>query len=53
MEGKRVSAEELKWALAADFDRLAEEIAEAMNAAKDGRQPRGPWASDASGGWAC
>ena len=37
MEGKRVSAEELKRALAGDFDRLAEEIAEAMNAAQDGR----------------
>ena len=37
MERKRVSAEELKRALAGDFDRLAEEIAEAMNAAGDGR----------------
>ena len=37
MEDKRVSAEELKQALAADFDRLAEEIAEAMNTARDGR----------------
>ena len=37
MDAKRVSAEELKRALAADFDRLAEEIAEAMNAARDGR----------------
>ena len=37
MEGKRVSAEELNRALAADFDRLAEEVAEAMNAARDGR----------------
>jgi hypothetical protein len=37
MEEKRVSAEELKRALAADFDQLAEEIAEAMNAAQDGR----------------
>ncbi len=37
MEGKRLSAEELKRALAGDFDRLAEEIAEAMNAAKGGR----------------
>ena len=37
MEGKRVSAEELKQAWKADFDRLAEEVAEAMNAAKAGR----------------
>lgn len=37
MEGKRVSAEELKRVLAADYDRLVEEIAGAMNAAKDGR----------------
>jgi hypothetical protein len=37
MEGKRVSAEELKKALAEDFDRLAEEVAAAMNAARDGR----------------
>lgn len=37
MEGKRVSKEELKRALAEDFDRLAEEVAEAMNAARDGR----------------
>jgi hypothetical protein len=37
MEGKRVSAEELKRVLAADYDRLVEEIAEAMNGAKDGR----------------
>jgi hypothetical protein len=37
MEEKRLSPEELKQALAADFDRLAEEIAEAMNAARDGR----------------
>jgi len=37
MEGKRVSAEELKQAWMADFDRLAEEVAEAMNAAKPGR----------------
>ena len=36
MEGKRVSAEELKQAWKADFDRLAEEVAEAMNAAKAG-----------------
>jgi hypothetical protein len=37
MEGKRVSVEELKRVLAADFDRLAEDVAEAMNAAQDGR----------------
>ena len=36
MEGKRVSAEELKQAWKADFDRLAEEVAEAMNAAQSG-----------------
>jgi len=36
MDGKRVSAEELKQVLAKDFDRLAEEVADAMNAAKDG-----------------
>ena len=36
MECKRVSAEELKQAWKADFDRLAEEVAEAMNAAKAG-----------------
>jgi len=37
MEGKRVSAEEVKQAMAADLERLAERIAEAMNAAQDGR----------------
>lgn len=37
MECKRVSAEELKQAWKADFDRLAEEVAEAMNAAQPGR----------------
>jgi hypothetical protein len=37
MEGKRVSAEELKQAMAADFERLAAEVAAAMNGAKDGR----------------
>jgi hypothetical protein len=36
MEGKRVSAEEVKQTIAADFERLAAQIAEAMNAAKDG-----------------
>jgi len=37
MEGKRVNVEELKRATAADFERLAEQVAEAMNAAQDGR----------------
>ena len=37
MEGKRVSAEELKQAMAADFERLAAQVAEVMNAAQDGR----------------
>jgi hypothetical protein len=37
MEGKRVSAEELKQAMAADFERLAAQVAAAMNAAQDGR----------------
>ena len=37
MEGKRVSVEELKRAMSADFERLAEQVAAAMNGAKDGR----------------
>ena len=37
MEDKKVTAAELKQALASDFDRLAEEIAEAMNSAQPGR----------------
>jgi len=37
MEGKRISVEELKRAMAADFERLTQEVAEAMNAAKDGQ----------------
>jgi len=37
MEDKRVSAEELKQVLAGDFDHLAEEVARALNAARDGR----------------
>jgi hypothetical protein len=37
MEGKQVSAEELKRIWAADVTRLAEQVAQAMNAAKDGR----------------
>jgi hypothetical protein len=36
MEGKRVSVEELKQVLAADFDQLVQEMAVAMNAAHDG-----------------
>ena len=36
MEGQRVSAEQLKRAITADVERLAEEVAQAMNAAKDG-----------------
>ncbi len=36
MEGKRVSVEQLKQVMAADFERLAAEVAEAMNAARDG-----------------
>ena len=37
MDGKQLSVEQLKRALAEDFDRLAEEIAKAMNAAQPGR----------------
>ena len=37
MEDEQVTAEELKQALADDMDRLAEEVAQAMNAARDGR----------------
>ena len=37
MDGKRVSVEELKQVMAADFDLLVQRVAEAMNAAKDGR----------------
>jgi hypothetical protein len=37
MEGKRVSVEELKLAMAVEFERLAEQVAAAMNAARDGR----------------
>jgi len=36
MHDKRVSAEEIKRVLAGDFDRLAQELADAMNAAKAG-----------------
>jgi hypothetical protein len=37
MEGKQVTAEELKQVWAADIDQLAQEVAKAMNAAQDGR----------------
>jgi methionyl-tRNA synthetase len=37
MESKRVSAEELKQAMASEFERLVQEVAAAMNAAKAGR----------------
>lgn len=37
MEGRRIRAEELKQALAGELDQLAEAMAEAMNAARDGR----------------
>jgi len=37
MESQRISVEELKQAMAADFERLTQEVAEAMNAARDGR----------------
>jgi hypothetical protein len=37
MEGRRVSAQELKQALSDEWDHLAEAMAEAMNAARDGR----------------
>ena len=36
MESNRIGVEELKRAMAADFERLAQKVAEAMNAAKDG-----------------
>ena len=36
MEGKRVSAQEVKQAIMADVDQLAEAVAQAMNAAQDG-----------------
>lgn len=36
MEDRRVTAEEIKAAMAADVDALAEQIAAAMNAARDG-----------------
>ena len=37
MEEKRVKVEEVKEAIVADVDRLAEAVAQAMNAAHDGR----------------
>jgi len=37
MEDNRITAEELKQALSADFDRMVEKIAEAMNSAQPGR----------------
>jgi hypothetical protein len=37
MEDQQVSVEEVKQALAADFDQLAHEVARAMNAAQAGR----------------
>ena len=37
MEDQQVSVEELKRAMAADFEVLAEQVAAAMNAAQDGR----------------
>jgi DnaJ-domain-containing protein 1 len=37
MDGKGITAEELKQAWREDFDRLAEEVAQAMNSAQPGR----------------
>lgn len=37
MEGKEISPEELKAALAGDWDKLLEDVAAAMNAARGGR----------------
>jgi hypothetical protein len=37
MDGRRVKVEELKRVMAADFERLAEQVVEAMNGAQDGR----------------
>ncbi len=36
MEGKRVSAQEVKQTIVAEIDQLAEAVAQAMNAAQDG-----------------
>ncbi|MEN6578178.1 MAG: hypothetical protein ABFD90_17670 [Phycisphaerales bacterium] len=37
MEGKQVSAAQVQQATAGEFERLAEEVARGMNAARDGR----------------
>jgi hypothetical protein len=37
MEGKRITVEQLKEVMAGDIEQLAQEVVEAMNAAKDGR----------------
>jgi hypothetical protein len=37
MEGKKLTVEELKKALAGDFESLAKEVVEALNQARDGR----------------
>ena len=37
MDGKKITADELKAALKADIDRLAEQVAGAMNSAQPGR----------------
>ena len=37
MEDNRITAEELKQALSADFDRMVKKIAEAMNSAQPGQ----------------
>lgn len=37
MEGNRVHVEQLKQAMAGDFEQLVQEVAAAMNAARDGR----------------
>jgi hypothetical protein len=37
MESKQVSVEELKQVLAEDFEQLVQAVAQAMNAARDGR----------------
>ena len=37
MQDNRITAEQLKQALSADFDRMVEKIAEAMNSAQPGR----------------
>ena len=37
MQDKRISASQVQQAMAEDFKRLAEEVAQTMNAARDGR----------------